>query len=156
MGTICQKHTCSRMHIFWTIKRWKLWSILNQCWDDNWERNFTFCRGWMNHQSRPIQEILIHSCFLPSWLFGDLLLREILNAGLWMTVYISSLVNYSCLRSAQQNCQRRTAVDATAGNIFWRNIFWQWYRYKPNGTLWKHIGAYCLYFLLWTAFMSSQ
>ena len=51
IGTISQKHTCSRMHIFWTIKRWKLWSEINV--EMIFENRFTFCKGWIIGGSHP-------------------------------------------------------------------------------------------------------
>ena len=72
IGTISQKHTCSRMHIFWTIKRWKLWSEINV--EMIFENRFTFCKGWIIGGSHPGN----HGWKLTEGpLFGDPLLRGI-------------------------------------------------------------------------------
>ena len=73
IGTISQKHTCSRMHIFWTIKRWKLWSEINV--EMIFENRFLHSAKGESSEG-PIQEITVGS-WLKVPLFGDLLLRGI-------------------------------------------------------------------------------
>ena len=134
IGTISQKHTCSRMHIFWTIKRWKLWSEINV--EMIFENRFLHSAKGESSEG-PIQEITI---------------------GSWLKV--PSLVTHSCVVSVQQNCQRRTLDYIFRPNIL---LQWYRYKPNGTCENISVLIVYTfllwtafITFLLWTAFMSSQ
>ena len=84
IGTISQKHTCSRMHIFWTIKRWKLWSEINV--EMIFENRFYILRR-VNHRREPSRKSRLEVDWRsPLWwpTLAWYPCNKIVNAELWI------------------------------------------------------------------------